>query len=113
MPADRAAQVLGVDMQAERGCLDRRMAEPALERAHVNARAQQHGREGVWECVERDALAQACYSLLEAQVLVARWRKHCNTVRPHSSRGYRPPAPEATRPWTPDLPALGLPATVA
>jgi transposase InsO family protein len=34
-------------------------------------------------------------TLLEAQVLVERWRKHYNQVRPHSALGYRPPAPEA------------------
>ena len=34
-------------------------------------------------------------TLLEAQVLIERWRKHYNQVRPHSSLGYRPPAPEA------------------
>jgi putative transposase len=28
-------------------------------------------------------------------VLAERWRIHYNTVRPHSSLGYRPPAPEA------------------
>jgi putative transposase len=39
-------------------------------------------------------------SLLEAQVLVERWRIHYNTVRPHSSLGYRPPAPEAVMPWS-------------
>jgi len=32
---------------------------------------------------------------LEARVLIERWRVHCNTVRLHSSPGYRPPAPEA------------------
>ena len=37
-------------------------------------------------------------TLLEAQVLVERWRRHYNTVRPHSSLGYRPPAPEAILP---------------
>ncbi len=31
---------------------------------------------------------------LEARVLIERWREHYNTVRPHSSPGYRPPAPE-------------------
>ena len=35
------------------------------------------------------------YSLYEAQVLIEAWRWHYNTVRPHSSLGYRPPAPEA------------------
>jgi len=33
------------------------------------------------------------YSLKEAQVLIEMWRKEYNTVRPHSSLGYQPPAP--------------------
>jgi putative transposase len=37
-------------------------------------------------------------TLLEAKVLVERWRQMYNTVRPHSSLGYRAPAPEATQP---------------
>jgi transposase InsO family protein len=40
-------------------------------------------------------------TLLEAKVLIERWRVRYNTVRPHSSLGYRPPAPEAVVPWTP------------
>jgi putative transposase len=35
------------------------------------------------------------YSMKELRVLVERWRVHYNTVRPHSSLGYKPPAPEA------------------
>ena len=35
-------------------------------------------------------------TLYEAQVLIERWRQEYNTVRPHSSLGYRPPAPEDT-----------------
>ena len=35
------------------------------------------------------------YTLKEAQVMIERWRRHYNQVRPHSSLGYRPPAPEA------------------
>ena len=35
------------------------------------------------------------YSLGEAKVLIERWRRHYNLVRPHSALGYRPPAPEA------------------
>ncbi|MFH0839525.1 MAG: integrase core domain-containing protein, partial [Candidatus Omnitrophota bacterium] len=31
---------------------------------------------------------------LEAKTLVERWRRLYNTLRPHSSLGYRPPAPE-------------------
>ncbi len=34
-------------------------------------------------------------TLLEAKVLIEAWRRHYNTVRPHSALGYRPPAPEA------------------
>ena len=37
-------------------------------------------------------------TLLEAKVLIGRWRKAYNTVRPHSSLGYRPPAPESRGP---------------
>ena len=33
-------------------------------------------------------------TLKEAKVLIERWRHHYNTIRPHSSLGYRPPAPE-------------------
>ena len=34
-------------------------------------------------------------TLLEAKVLIERWRREYNTRRPHSSLGYRPPVPEA------------------
>ena len=34
------------------------------------------------------------YSLKEAQVIIESWRRHYNTVRPHGSLGYKPPAPE-------------------
>jgi transposase InsO family protein len=33
------------------------------------------------------------YSLLEAKVIIEKWRRHYNTIRPHSSLGGRPPAP--------------------
>jgi len=35
------------------------------------------------------------YSLKEVRVLAERWRNYYNTERPHSSLGYRPPAPKA------------------
>ncbi len=37
-------------------------------------------------------------TLTEAKVLIEAWRKEYNQVRPHSSLGYRPPAPEAIMP---------------
>ena len=39
-------------------------------------------------------------TLWEAKVLIERWRREYNTVRPHSSLGYRPPAPEAVQAWS-------------
>ncbi len=58
-------------------------------------------------------------TLREAQVLVGRWRKHYNgealgfSVRPHSSLGYRPPAPEARQPWAPGFAPLSPPPRAA
>lgn len=34
-------------------------------------------------------------TLEEAKVLIEQWRREYNQIRPHSSLGYRPPAPEA------------------
>jgi transposase InsO family protein len=34
-------------------------------------------------------------TLTEAQILIEQWRMDYNHIRPHSSLGYRPPAPEA------------------
>ncbi len=34
-------------------------------------------------------------TLMEAKVLVESWPREYNRIRPHSSLGYRPPAPEA------------------
>jgi putative transposase len=41
------------------------------------------------ECLNEEIF----YSLKEAQVIVEMWRKHYNTVRPHSALGYRAAAP--------------------
>ena len=38
------------------------------------------------------------YSLREAQTIIESWRRHYNSVRPHASLGYRPPAPEVVVP---------------
>lgn len=55
------------------------------------------------------------YTLKEAQVIIESWRCHYNTLRPHSSLGYKPPAPEAVlwpaaqpKPASPATPALAL-----
>jgi len=44
----------------------------------------------------------------EAQVMIESWRQHYNTVRPHSSLGYKPPAPEAILPRPAGLPYATL-----
>ena len=46
------------------------------------------------ECLNREIF----YSLREAQILIEQWRVFYNTERPHSSLGYRPPAPKAILP---------------
>jgi putative transposase len=38
------------------------------------------------------------YSLREAQVVIESWRRHYNSLRPHASLGFRPPAPEVVLP---------------
>ena len=35
----------------------------------------------------------------EARIVIGRWRNHYNTIRPHSSLEYRPPAPQAFSPF--------------
>ena len=34
------------------------------------------------------------YTLKEAKIVIETWRRHYNTIRPHSSLRYQPPAPE-------------------
>ena len=57
------------------------------------------------------------YTLKEAQIVVESWRHHYNTVRPHASLGYRPPAPEVFVPALSAWPAAprrpAPPATLA
>ena len=38
------------------------------------------------------------HTLVEAKILIEQWRRFYNTKRPHSSLGYRPPAPESLQP---------------
>ena len=38
------------------------------------------------------------YTMREAKTLIEWWRQHYNTFRPHSSLGYKPPAPKAILP---------------
>ena len=55
------------------------------------------------------------YTLREAQIVIESWRRHFNTIRPHESLGYKPPAPEvfvqafAAWPAAPPAPPATLP----
>ena len=50
-------------------------------------------------------------SLVEARVVIETWRDHYNTARPHSSPGFRPPAPAAV-PWPAPPTGAVSPATL-
>ena len=52
------------------------------------------------------------YSLAEAKIVIATWRHHYPTKRPHSSLGYRPPAPEVIQ-WPATPSGAAPPATPA
>jgi putative transposase len=41
------------------------------------------------------------YSLKEARIVIESWRRHYNEIRPHSSLGYKPPAPAVLFPARP------------
>jgi transposase InsO family protein len=53
------------------------------------------------------------YSLREAQAIIESSRRPYNTVRPHASLGYRPPAPEVFVPAFMAWPAQPQPAAPA
>ena len=61
------------------------------------------GVPGSWDIAAelRDELlnGEIFYSLKEAQIVIEQWRKHYNTIRPHSAIGYRPPAPQTINPF--------------
>ena len=50
------------------------------------------------------------YSLKEARIIIEAWRRHYNTIRPHSALAYRPPAPEVVL-WPAAQPRPAPPAT--
>jgi putative transposase len=47
-------------------------------------------------------------SLHEAQVVIESWRREYNTIRPYSSLGYRPPAPDTIMSADPACAVLAL-----
>jgi putative transposase len=94
--------------------------------AAVGAKTAYIGKSSPWEngYVEsfngklRDELlnVEIFNSPREAQSLIESWRRHHNTIRPHSALGYRPPAPEVAVPnptaWPAAQPRPAPPATL-
>ena len=63
-----------------------------------------HGRMATARADRDERLAAEAFSKLhEAKVLIEQWRRHYNAIRPHSSLGCRPPAPETILPAAADL----------
>lgn len=56
------------------------------------------------ECLNQEIF----YSLKEARIVIEQWRRHYNEIRPHSSLGYRPPAPVTIQPLPPTLDQLAV-----
>ena len=50
------------------------------------------------QCATNCSTARSLYTLTGAKILIERWRREYNTVRPHSALGYRPPAPKVISP---------------
>lgn len=50
------------------------------------------------------------YTLKEAKIVIETWRRHYNTIRPHSSLRYQPPAPEVLQ-WPAPQTQQATPAT--
>ena len=80
------------------------------ERRRRSSSPAAHGR----TATARPSKREVFYSLAEARIIVAGWRQHDNTKRPHSALGYRPPAPTAVV-WTaaPAQPASPAASNVA
>src|SRR3954467_1876601 len=79
-----------LDTISSGGCLFWRIVILRLAlRSHTAGRTTPKG-------ADQDELldGEIFYSLREAQIIIESWRRHYNSVRPHASLGYRPPAPE-------------------
>ena len=75
------------------------------ENGHPTPRHTTCGADSVWSLF---------YTLQEAQIVIESWRRHYNTIRPHASLGYKPPAPEVFVPAFAAWPAaLRRPASPA
>jgi integrase-like protein len=57
-----------------------------------------HGFDRLVDAICDVAAAASGHLLRKAQIIIESWRRHHNTIRPHASLGYKPPAPEVFMP---------------
>ena len=87
-----ACRLLGQWRRTQRYAAIQRVDEDALTQDIITLAFNGKLRD---ECLNGEIF----YSLKEAQIVIEKWRVEYNTRRPHSSLGYRPPAPAACSPW--------------
>ncbi|WGR62026.1 hypothetical protein E3U26_14845 (plasmid) [Paracoccus ferrooxidans] len=79
-----------------------RCAEPEPTRPAPSRRSRDRRRCSAASSDRTAVLAATiCQGLAETRIIVERWRCHENTVRPHGSLGYKPPAREVFIPAFP------------
>ena len=70
-----------------------------------------------FNCADVAPRSASGHLLREAQIIIESWRRHYNTIRPHASLEYKPPAPEvfmsAFAAWPAALRGPAPPATLA
>ena len=64
-----------------------------METTHPNVESM------VADATHLAAFSDQQFDVVFSNSVIARWRREYNTCRPHTARGYRPPAPE-TVPWS-------------
>jgi hypothetical protein len=79
------------------GARRKRTGDPCRAPAMPNGRCHKHG--GVSTGPRTPEVDGEVFDTLrEAEVVIESWRRHYNSVRPHASLGFRPPAPEVILP---------------
>jgi transposase InsO family protein len=94
-----------------RGSVGATRAAPLLQHWRSDARRKKDKPEEIVAKLRDELLnGEIFYSLVEAKIVIESWRRHYNTRRPHSSLGYRPPAPEVIS-WPASPSGAASPAT--
>jgi len=88
------------EMEKENARLGKAVCDLTLDKLIQTKRCRESIKPPASPIMCRDELLdrEIFYTLRQAQVLIERWRVHYNTIWPHCSLGYRPPAPESVLP---------------